>query len=120
MWKKLLSTFLLVSFCFSLLTAQSVQNNLSTLEDTLIQLENNLSEQQNIIANLEKDLETSKQMQQNLENLQTEMSVQLESASNSLKKSELELKRWKIAFAVGVPVTAITAIGITCLVLNSK
>ena len=121
MWRKRLLTFLvLFSFCVCSFTAQSVQENLTKLEDTLIQLEMNSLDQKNIIENLQKDLEASQLTCMNLENLQIEMSVELDNALKSLKKQELLCRSWKTFAMVAIPLTAITATGMAYMVLSNK
>ena len=120
MWqKRLLTLLVLFSFCVCSFTAQSAQENLTSIEDTLIQLENNSLEQKNIIESLQKDLEASQLTSKNLENLQIETSAELDNALKSLKKQELSLKRWKIAFMVTIPLTAITATGTLIIMMNN-
>ena len=119
MWqKRFLIALLLFSFCVCSFTAQSAQENLTKLEDTLIQLENNSLEQKNIIENLQKDLEASQLMCINLENLRIEMSAELDNALKSLKKQELLCKNWKIAAGVSVSVSIIS-IGTLFIMMNN-
>lgn len=106
--KRLLILLVLFSFCVCSFTAQSAQENLTKLEDTLIQLETNSLEQKSIIENLQKDLEASQITCKNLENLRIEMSVELDNALKSLKKQELLSRNWRIAATVAIPLTAIT------------
>ena len=114
-------TLLLVLFSFCFYSAASeIQNNLTSIEDTLIQLEMNSLDQKSIIENLQKDLEASQLTCINLENLRIEMSVELDNALKSLKKQELLCRNWRIAAMVAIPLTAITATGITYMVLNNK
>ena len=114
-------TLLLVLFSFCFYSAASeIQNNLTSIEDTLIQLEMNSLDQKNIIENLQKDLEASQLTCINLENLRIEMSVELDNALKSLKKQELLSKSWKTFAMVMIPLTAITATGITYMVLSNK
>ena len=121
MWRRrLLIALLLFSFCVCSFTAQSAQENLTKLEDTLIQLEMNSLDQKNIIENLQKDLEASQLTCINLENLRIEMSAELDNALKSLKKQELLCRNWKTFAMVAIPLTAITATGITYMVLNNK
>ena len=118
MWQKKLLVFLvLFSFCVCSFTAQSAQENLTSIEDTLIQLENNSLEQKNIIENLQKDLEASQLTCINLENLRIEMSVELDNALKSLKKQELLCRNWKIVAGVSVSVSIIS-IGTLIMVFN--
>ena len=118
MWqKRLLILLVLFSFCVCSFTAQSAQENLTKLEDTLIQLETNSLEQKNIIENLQKDLEASQLTCINLENLRIEMSVELDNALKSLKKQELLSRSWRIAAGVSVSVSIIS-IGTLIMVLN--
>ena len=118
--KKFLTLLLvLFSFCFYSV-ASEIQNNLTSIEDTLIQLEMNSLEQKNIIESLQKDLEASQTTCINLENLQIEISTELDNALKSLKKQELLCRNWKTFAMVAIPLTAITATGITYMVLNNK
>ena len=119
MWqKRLLIALLLFSFCVCSFTAQSAQENLTKLEDTLIQLEMNSLEQKNIIENLQKDLEASQLTCINLENLRIEMSVELDNALKSLKKQELLSKNWRIAAGVSISVSIIS-IGTLIIMMNN-
>ena len=118
MWqKRFFITFLLFSFCVCSFTAQSAQENLTSIEETLIQLEMNSLEQKNIIESLTKDLEASQITCKNWEILQKETSAELDNALNSLKKQELLCKSWRIAAGVSVSVSIIS-IGTLILVLN--
>ena len=118
--KRLLTLLLvLFSFCFCSV-ASEIQNNLTSIEDTLIQLEMNSLDQKNIIESLQKDLEASQLTCRSLENLQKGMSVELDNALKSLKKQELLCRNWKTFAMVAIPLTAITATGITYMVLNNK
>lgn len=120
MWQKRIFILLvLFSFCVCSFTAQSAQENLTKLEDTLIQLEMNSLEQKNIIENLQKDLEASQQTCKSLENLRIEMSVELDNALKSLKKQELLSRNWRIAAGVSISVSIIS-IGTLIMVLNNK
>lgn len=106
--------FILLLFLHSLLYSQetsAIQSNLSTLEDTLIQLENNSLDQKNIIESLQKDLEASQLTSKNWESLQKETSAELDNALKSLKRQELLCKSWKIVAGVSISVNII-AIGI--------
>ena len=119
MWQKRLLVFLvLFSFCVCSFTAQSAQENLTKLEDTLIQLEMNSLDQKNIIENLQKDLEASQLTCINLENLRIEMSAELDNALKSLKKQELLCKSWRIAAGVSVSLSIIS-IGTLIIVMNN-
>ena len=112
-------TLLLVlfSFCFYSV-ASEIQNNLTNIEDTLIQLEMNSLEQKNIIESLQKDLETSQLTCINLENLQKETSAELDNALKSLKKQELLCRSWRIAAGVSVSVSIIS-IGTLIIMMNN-
>ena len=120
MCKKRFLTLLLVlfSFCFCSV-ASEIQNNLTSIEDTLIQLEMNSLEQKNIIESLQKDLEASQLTCKNWESLQKETSAELDNALKSLKKQELLCKSWRIAAGVSVSVSIIS-IGTLIMVLNNK
>ena len=116
--KKFLTLLLvLFSFCFYSV-ASEIQNNLTNIEDTLIQLENNSLEQKNIIENLQKDLEASQLTCINLENLRIEMSVELDNALKSLKKQELLCRSWRIAAGVSVSLSIIS-IGTLIIMMNN-
>ena len=119
MWRKRLLVFLvLFSFCVCSFTAQSAQENLTSIEDTLIQLENNSLDQKNIIENLQKDLEASQLTCINLENLRIEMSAELDNALKSLKKQELLSRNWRIVAGVSVSLSIIS-IGTLITVMNN-
>ena len=116
--KKFLTLLLvLFSFCFYSV-ASEIQNNLTSIEDTLIQLENNSLEQKNIIENLQKELEASQLTCINLENLRIEMSVELDNALKSLKKQELLCRNWKIVAGVSVSLSIIS-IGTLIIMMNN-
>lgn len=115
--KRFLILLVLFSFCVCSFTAQSAQENLTKLEDTLIQLETNSLEQKSIIESLQKDLEASQLTCKNLENLRIEMSVELDNALKSLKKQELLSRNWRIAAGVSISVSIIS-IGTLIMVLN--
>ena len=115
--KRLLVFLVLFSFCVCSFTAQSAQENLTKLEDTLIQLETNSLEQKNIIESLQKDLEASQLTSKNLERLQKETSAELDNALKSLKKQELLCRNWRIAAGVSISLSIIS-IGTVIMVLN--
>lgn len=113
-------TLLLVlfSFCFYSFSSE-IQNNLTSIEETLIQLEMNSLDQKNIIENLQKDLEASQITCKNWEILQKETSVELDNALKSLKKQELLSRSWRIAAGVSISLSIIS-IGITYMVLSNN
>ena len=112
-------TLLLVLFSFCFYSAASeIQNNLTSIEDTLIQLEMNSLEQKNIIESLQKDLEASQLTSKNWESLQKEMSVELDNALKSLKKQELLCRNWKIVAGVSVSLSIIS-IGTLITMINN-
>ena len=112
-------TLLLVLFSFCFYSAASeIQNNLTSIEDTLIQLEMNSLEQKNIIESLQKDLEASQLTSKNWESLQKEMSVELDNALKSLKKQELLCRNWKIVAGVSVSLSIIS-IGTLIIMINN-
>ena len=116
--KKFLTLLLvLFSFCFYSV-ASEIQNNLTSIEDTLIQLEMNSLDQKNIIENLQKDLEASQLTSKNLESLQKKTSAELDNALKSLKKQELLCKSWRIAAGVSVSVSIIS-IGTLIIMMNN-
>ena len=116
--KKFLTLLLvLFSFCFCSV-ASEIQQGLTDIEDTLIQLENNSLEQKNIIESLQKDLKTSLLTSKNWENLQKETSAELDNALKSLKKQELLCKSWRIAAGVSVSVSIIS-IGTLIIMMNN-
>lgn len=113
-------TLLLVLFSFCFYSAASeIQNNLTSIEDTLIQLETNSLEQKSIIENLQKDLEASQLTCINLENLRIEMSAELDNALKSLKKQELLSRNWRIAAGVSIS-ASIISIGTLIMVWSNK
>lgn len=119
MWKKcfvLLALFVLVSRCFA---QSSLDTNISTLEDYVINLENESLTQKILIENLQIQLQDAKTSQENLTTQLAEISKQQEMQSNSLKKSEFKCKvlGWSLGISLGM---TITSIGIMCLVLNNK
>ena len=116
--KRLLILLLvLFSFCFYSV-ASEIQQGLTSIEDTLIQLETNSLEQKNIIESLQKDLEASQLTSKNWESLQKETSAELDNALKSLKKQELLCRSWRIAAGVSISVSIIS-IGTLIIMMNN-
>ena len=126
--KKVISVLLLISllgcysFSESLFQWEPAQTKLTALEDSLTSLENNLIEKQKQIDNLElnlnllnQDLNNANLLSMSLESQLEETSLQCENALNSLKKSDMKLRVYRIML-VAVPVMTFT----TGLILGLK
>ena len=110
----------LFSFCFCSVTAQSAQENLTKLEDYIINISNDALKQNEYVMSLTINLEEYKKL---LENSQKELKEQLkmqEMLQKQLSYCERKSRNWKTFAMVAIPLTAITATGITYMVLNNK
>ena len=112
MWKKRFLTLLvLFSFCVCSFTAQSAQENLTKLEDYIINISNDALKQNEYVIELERLVEKSEKQQKE----------QLKIQEMLLKQRnyyERRYKSWKTVAMVAIPLTAITATGITYMVCN--
>lgn len=112
--KKLLSIFVLFCFCSLSWSQQSVQQNLSGLEEFLTSIENNSLTQQILIEDLQRQLQTATLLQENLQQQLKEVSEQQEMQLNLLKKYEFRCKVLKWSLVIGIP-TSIIVTGTVCL-----
>ena len=112
MWqKRFFITFLLFSFCVCSFTAQSAQENLTKLEDYIINISNDALKQNEYVIELERLVEKSEKQQKEQLKMQ-------EMLQKQLSYYESKYKSWKAFAMVAIPLTAITATGITYMVLN--
>ena len=117
-----LSLLLLLLQC-SLLYCQptsTVQSNLTSIEDYAINIENNSLQQKKKIELLTIDLAESQKLLEDYMKQQKEMSQMQEALLKQLKCYERRYKSWKTFAMVAIPLTAITATGITYMVLSNK
>ena len=118
--KKLFAGLLFLLLSASLQAQQSVQSNLSSLEEFVMSFENESFLQKILIEDLQKQLGTANQSVENLESQLAEMSELQEKQSKLLRKQELLLKTWKTVATVGIPLTIIITTGIVFTACNSK
>ena len=121
MWQKRFLTLLLVlfSFCFYSV-ASEIQQGLTSIEDYAINIQNNSLQQQKQIELLTIDLAESQKLLDDYMKRQNEMSQMQEALLKQLKCYERKYKSWKTFAMVVIPLTAITATGITYMVLSNK
>ena len=121
MWQKRFLTLLLVlfSFCFYSV-ASEIQQGLTSIEDYAINIQNNSLQQQKQIELLTIDLAESQKLLDDYMKQQNEMSQMQEALLKQLKCYERKYKSWKTFAMVVIPLTAITATGITYMVLSNK
>ena len=121
MWQKRFLTLLLVlfSFCFYSV-ASEIQQGLTSIEDYAINIQNNSLQQQKQIELLTIDLAESQKLLDDYMKRQNEMSQMQEALVKQLKCYERKYKSWKTFAMVVIPLTAITATGITYMVLSNK
>ena len=114
MWqKRLLILLVLFSFCVCSFTAQSAQENLTKLEDYIINISNDALKQNEYVIELERLVEKSEQQQKEQLKMQ-------EMLQKQLSYYERKSRNWRTFAMVTIPLTAITATGITYMVLSSK
>lgn len=114
MWqKRFLILLVLFSFCVCSFTAQSAQENLTKLEDYIINISNDALKQNEYVIELERLVEKSEQQQKEQLKMQ-------EMLQKQLKSYERKYKSWRTFATVAIPLTAITATGIAYLVLSNK
>ena len=111
--KRLLIALLLFSFCVCSFTAQSAQENLTKLEDYIINISNDTLKQNEYVIELERLVKKSEQQQKEQLKMQ-------EMLQKQLNYYESKCRNWKTFAMVAIPLTAITATGITYMVLNNK
>ena len=92
---------LLFSFCGCSFKAQSAQENLTKLEDYIINISNDTLKQNEYVIELERLVEKSEQQQKEQLKMQ-------ETLQKQLKSYERKYKNWKTFAMVTIPLTAIT------------
>lgn len=114
-------TLLLVlfSFCFYSV-ASEIQHGLTDIETFAINIENNSLQQQKQIELLTIDLAESQKLLEDYQKRQSEILQTQEALLKQSKYYESKYKSWKTFAMVAIPLTAITATGITYMVLNNK
>ena len=118
--KKFLTLLLvLFSFCFYSV-ASEIQQGLTSIEDFAINIQNNSLQQQKQIELLTIDLAESQKLLEDYMKQQNEMSQMHEALLKQLNYYERKYKSWKTFAMVVIPLTAITATGITYMVLSNK
>ena len=118
--KKFLTLLLvLFSFCFYSV-ASEIQQGLTDIETFAINIENNSLLQKQQIESLTIDLSVCKKLLEDYQKRQNEMSQMQEALLKQLKCYERKYKSWKTFAMVMIPLTAITATGITYMVLSNK
>ena len=112
MWqKRLLMALLLFSFCVCSFTAQSAQENLTKLEDYIINISNDALKQNEYVIELERLVEESEKQQKE------QLKIQ-EMLQNQLKYYERKSKNWRIAAGVSISVSIIS-IGTLIIMMNN-
>ena len=117
--KLLILSLVLFSFCFCS-AASEIQQGLTDIETFAINIENNSLKQQKQIELLTIDLAESQKLLEDYQRQQSEMSQMQEALLKQLKCYERKYKSWKTFAMVMIPLTAITATGITYMVLSNK
>lgn len=114
-------TLLLVlfSFCFYSV-ASEIQQGLTDIETFAINIENNSLQQKQQIELLTIDLAESQKLLEDYQKRQSEMLQTQEALLKQLSYYESKCKNWKTFAMVAIPLTAITATGITYMVLSNK
>ena len=102
---------LLFSFCVCSFTAQSAQENLTKLEDYIINISNDTLKQNEYVIELERLVKKSEQQQKEQLKMQ-------EMLQKQLNYYESKCRNWKTFAMVAIPLTAITVTGITYMVCN--
>ena len=121
MCKKRLLTLLLVlfSFCFYSV-ASEIQQGLTDIETFAINIQNNSMQQQKQIELLTIDLAESQKLLEDYMKRQSETLQTQKALLKQLKGLEQKCRSWKTFAMVAIPLTAITATGITYMVLSNK
>lgn len=121
MWQKKFLTLLLVlfSFCFCSV-ASEIQQGLTDIETFAINIENSSLLQKQQIESLTIDLSVCKKLLEDSQKQQMQALQTQEALLKQLKGLEQKCKNWKTFAMVAIPLTAITATGITYMVLNNK
>ena len=118
---KRLLTLLLVLFSFCFYSAASeIQQGLTDIETFAINIENNSLLQKQKIESLTIDLSVCKKLLEDYQTQQIKTLQTQEALLKQLKCYESKYKSWKRFAMVAIPLTAITATGITYMVLSNK
>ena len=117
--KFLILLLVLFSFCFYSV-ASEIQQGLTSIEDFAINIQNNSLQQQKQIELLTIDLAESQKLLEDYMKQQKEQSQMQEALLKQLSYCERKYKSWKTFAMVVIPLTAITATGITYMVLSNK
>ena len=118
--KRLLTLLLvLFSFCFCSV-ASEIQNNLTDIETFAVNIENSSLLQKQQIESLTIDLSVCKKLLESSQKQQMQTLQMQEALLKQLKDLEQKCRNWKTFAMVAIPLTAITATGITYMVLNNK
>lgn len=114
-------TLLLVlfSFCFYSV-ASEIQQGLTSIEDFAINIENSSLMQKQQIELLTIDLSVCKKLLEDYQTQQIKTLQTQEALLKQLKDLEQKCRNWKTFAMVAIPLTAITATGITYMVLSNK
>lgn len=118
--KKFLTLLLvLFSFCFYSV-ASEIQQGLTDIETFAINIENNSLMQKQQIESLTIDLSVCKKLLEDSQKQQMQTLQTQEVLLKQLKGLEQKCRNWKAFAMVVIPLTAITATGITYMVLSNK
>ena len=121
MWRKRLLVFFLVFFSFCFYSAASeIQQGLTDIENFAINIENSSLLQKQQIESLTIDLSVCKKLLEDSQKQQMQTLQTQEALLKQLKSLEQKCRNWKTFAMVAIPLTAITATGITYMVLSNK
>ena len=109
--KRLLIALLLFSFCVCSFTAQSAQENLTKLEDYIINISNDTLKQNEYVIELERLVKKSEQQQKEQLKMQ-------EMLQKQLNYYESKCRNWRIVAGVSVSVSIIS-IGTLIIMMNN-
>ena len=115
----LLVLLVLFSFCFYSV-ASEIQQGLTDIETFAINIENSSLLQKQQIESLTIDLSVCKKLLEDSQKQQMQTLQMQEALLKQLKNLEWKYKSWKTFAMVAIPLTAITATGITYMVLSNK
>ena len=99
---------LLFSFCVCSFTAQSAQENLTKLEDYIINISNDALKQNEYVMSLTIDLAESQKLLEKSQKEQKEQLKMQEMLQKQLSYYERKYKNWKTFAMITIPLTAIT------------
>ena len=117
--KKFLTLLLvLFSFCFCSV-ASEIQQGLTSIEDFAINIQNSSLLQKQQIESLTIDLSVCKKLLEDSQKQQMQTLQTQEALLKQLKGLEQKYKSWKTFAMVAIPLTAITATGITYILTNN-